>query len=150
MDAIDGQKWVKFVAMTLTQWTVQWRDSHSKLYSSKPEKSHLLLIVSKTTVNGIQPPQGGVQHEGRILPGIMVWTQMSRFKQSKIVLRIPHIYVLICFVVFQNFFFAFSPSINFLKFHLGLGRPRKCPKNTTESQARTRKRTARSRDERHD
>jgi len=62
IDVIDGKTWVKFVAMQQSSATliydlnitkVQWRvtlkklHSHSKQCSSKPEKSHLVLKVSK-------------------------------------------------------------------------------------------------------
>ena len=67
IDAIDGKKWDKFVAMqknsaisindlNTVKGTVSERHSHPKQYSSKPEKLHLVLKVSKKTENCFGPP----------------------------------------------------------------------------------------------
>ena len=55
IDAINGKKWVKFVAMQQDSATLIYdlnamkgtMESHFKQYSSRPEKSHLALKVSK-------------------------------------------------------------------------------------------------------
>jgi len=62
IDAIDGKKWVKFVAMRQNSATLIYdlntmkgtvesclkkEHSHSEQCSSKPKKSHLVLKVSK-------------------------------------------------------------------------------------------------------